>query len=131
MATHRRKHPAPAQFRQRLEQILEFHGITQADLARRVGIKPSAINQWMSGSVMPSDDNAARAAGALGEDLEYFMARIDRGTTGLGKVQGELLDKAGPDGITFLASLPGDELRRLIAALQASKATPKPGRKKS
>ena len=33
--------------------------ITAAELARRIGVSPAAISQWLAGATAPSRDNAA------------------------------------------------------------------------
>lgn len=44
-------------------------GLTQADIARKVGVRPSAISQWESGRRIPSGERALRYAATMAECL--------------------------------------------------------------
>jgi transcriptional regulator with XRE-family HTH domain len=47
-------------------------GLTQAALAKKIGISPSAVAQWELGQTVPTTDNLAKIAKALGVSLAAF-----------------------------------------------------------
>jgi ribosome-binding protein aMBF1 (putative translation factor) len=50
------------------------HGITQAELARRIGTKQSAISRFESGSENPTIDFLKKIAKALGVKLSFKIS---------------------------------------------------------
>lgn len=58
---------------EKLKQILEESGLSQAELARRAGMPRSVVNAYLKGSREPGVDAMARLAAAGG--LELRLAR--------------------------------------------------------
>lgn len=92
----KRAFPPSPKVAERLGIILEYHGVTQKELAGKVGVTPSAVSQWLSCTSALSELNAYKIAEALGEDVEFVLGRSDRGSKGLGRVTGSLLAIIGP-----------------------------------
>lgn len=78
----------------RISHYRELRGMSQTDLARRVGIHPSAISRLESGAIMPSVESLIRIALALGvglgdltgdpakpTDLRWLLRNLDRPIT--------------------------------------------------
>lgn len=124
MPTNRRKHPAPEVFRKRLAMVLDWRDLKPADLARGLKLTDAAISQWMTGSVMPGEDNQRRAAEWLDEDLEWLVGRSDRGSKGLGALVGRIADKYGVEGLETLDALTPEQARKLLDAARESVSPP-------
>lgn len=64
----------------RLRHYLGVARITQADLARAIGVKPAAVSQWLSQQrdrrSDPTHENLAKAVAALGIDLATFWGPL-------------------------------------------------------
>lgn len=84
MASKRPAVPPSQKVAERLAAILAYHGVKPAQLAREIGVTPSAISQWLSASVALTGKNALRIAHVLDEDVEFVMGRVDKGRKGLG-----------------------------------------------
>lgn len=58
------------------ERILRWRhsgtGITQAELAKRVGVSPAAVAQWETGGSKPTHENVELIAKAIGISLSLF-----------------------------------------------------------
>lgn len=52
-------------------------GLTQAELARRLGTSQPAIGRWERGEVEPSLSNLRRAVRACGLDLRLGLRKLD------------------------------------------------------
>ena len=50
-------------------QLRQAAGLTQAELARRVGVQTPQVSRWERGVARPSAHHARRLARALGIDL--------------------------------------------------------------
>jgi transcriptional regulator with XRE-family HTH domain len=112
----------------RLAALLDFHGMTKSELARRLGVTPSSVTQWIQGITALSAPNALKIAELFGEDVEFVMGRLDRGSRGLGATTwatdtmlgGELMKK-----LDLLSEEERADIRALIAAhLEAKPAPP-------
>jgi len=60
----------------RITRWREASGLTQADLARSVGISASAVSQWESGQTQPSHSNVDAIVKALGISLPKFWGAL-------------------------------------------------------
>jgi transcriptional regulator with XRE-family HTH domain len=112
--TKRRRVPPDAEIARRIRRALEYHGVSQAELARRVDVTRAAVSQILSSEVTPSDETLIAIGEALGEDWEWLGNRNLSGKTGLGALIGNLYDRLGDDRIRYLESLSTEELRGLI-----------------
>jgi transcriptional regulator with XRE-family HTH domain len=54
------------------------HDLTQAELAKLVGVKQPQIARWESGDSLPSPANLTRLAGTLGLEFVFSYAPADR-----------------------------------------------------
>lgn len=57
-----------------IRQIRESAGITQAELARRLGITQPAVARWESGRRQPRVESLQRIADALGLNLSVIFS---------------------------------------------------------
>lgn len=63
---------AQASFGSRLKSLRTKAGLTQAELAEKIGVGYKTVDQWESGRRTPSVKVAADVAAALGTDLTAF-----------------------------------------------------------
>ncbi len=52
-------------FQDRLQQVLIARDVSQAELARRLDVVPSAVNHWLSGRREPASQTLSAAAAVL------------------------------------------------------------------
>lgn len=62
---------------ERLAHHLREEGITQVELARRVGVPPSSVSEWIKGTSFPRHENLERLALAFDMDLGQFFAPVE------------------------------------------------------
>lgn len=55
-----------------LKAARDAAGLTQLQLASRAGTDPMNISRWERARVMPTTDNLAGVAAALGRDIAWF-----------------------------------------------------------
>ena len=75
-------------YAQRLKQIMDKQGVSQAQLAEQTGIGKSSISQYLSGKNIPSAQRSQVFADALGVPVEYLLdleSDIDFGGRGPSK----------------------------------------------
>lgn len=65
------------QIRVRLTEAIRQSGMTQTELARRLGIYQSAIGQYLSGRAMPALDTFANLCAVLDVDPAYILCLSD------------------------------------------------------
>lgn len=65
-----------ASFPGRLRAARENRRLSQGDLARRAGLRPSAISHFETGTRKPSFDNLRRLADALEVTTDYLLGRV-------------------------------------------------------
>lgn len=78
----RRQNPANRVFIDRLEQLMQAQGHTNATLAKLLRVHPTLPLKWRQGYSSPSMSKLVRLAEALGTDPNYllgFEARAQRG----------------------------------------------------
>jgi transcriptional regulator with XRE-family HTH domain len=68
--------PSPA-FQDRLRFAREARKLTQAELAEKSGLQPSAVSHFETGGRSPSFDNLKRLADALDVSTDYLLGRVD------------------------------------------------------
>jgi transcriptional regulator with XRE-family HTH domain len=64
-------------FPERLRQARELRKLSQADLATRAKLQPSAVSHFETGTRRPSFDNLRRLADALTVSTDYLLGRSD------------------------------------------------------
>jgi len=65
-------------FRKRLKAARELRSMSQADLAERAGLPPSAISHYETGTRRPSFTNLRRLAEAMEVTTDYLIGRTKR-----------------------------------------------------
>ena len=105
MATRRRKHPPNPKIRRRIRAVLEWHDMSQTELAEMLDLTPASVSQFLSGVTKPHDETVRQIADGLGEDFEFLMGYCDRASIGLGQTVGAILDKATPEELDFLQEI--------------------------
>jgi transcriptional regulator with XRE-family HTH domain len=65
----------PESFPERLKRVRELRGLSQAELAKKAGLQPTAISHFETGSRSPSFDNLRRLADALTVTTDFLMGR--------------------------------------------------------
>ena len=68
-------------FPEHLKSIRESKKLSQTDLAKKTGLKPSAISHFETGQRKPSFDNLVKLADALSVSMDYLFGRDARGTS--------------------------------------------------
>ena len=81
-------------FGQKMRLCRERLGLTQAQLAAKSGLEPSAVSFFETGVRLPSLENLLVVADALGESLDTLTGRAD-GHDPVGKNVQQLLDRFG------------------------------------
>ena len=69
--------PTAREWRRYVRRVLWDHKITQSELARRLGVKPPQVSDWMTGKVEPGLDTARRVLLTLNRSV----ARAIRGAS--------------------------------------------------
>jgi transcriptional regulator with XRE-family HTH domain len=64
-------------FPQRLREARELRKLSQAELATRAKLQPSAVSHFETGTRRPSFDNLKRLADALTVSTDYLLGRSD------------------------------------------------------
>lgn len=64
-------------FQIRLRQARELRELSQAALAERARLQPSAISHFETGTRQPSFDNLRRLADALAVSIDYLLGRSE------------------------------------------------------
>ncbi len=65
------------QIRARLVEAIRNSGLTQTELAKRVGVIQQSIAQYLSGRAMPSIETFANLCAALEVDPAYILCLSD------------------------------------------------------
>lgn len=68
--------PPSAVFPDRLRCAREYRGLTQAELAQRAGLQPSAVSHFETGARKPSFDNLRLLADTLDVATDYLLGRV-------------------------------------------------------
>jgi len=63
------------QIRERLKETIKNSGISQSELARKIGVHHSAIGQYLSGRSMPALDTLANLCKILDVDTNYVLCQ--------------------------------------------------------
>jgi transcriptional regulator with XRE-family HTH domain len=62
---------------ERLRHARELRQLSQADLAVRARLQPSAVSHFETGTRQPSFDNLRRLADALAVSIDYLLGRSE------------------------------------------------------
>ena len=61
------------EFREILKNFLTENQLTQTDFAKRVGVKPSQVSEWLKGKAKPSYDVLKQIAIGFEISADYFL----------------------------------------------------------
>jgi transcriptional regulator with XRE-family HTH domain len=64
-------------FTQRLKGLRKYHNITQAELAKAMGVSPQVISNWERGYTQPNKDELYNLAVNLGVGADYLLGLTD------------------------------------------------------
>ncbi|WP_455580672.1 helix-turn-helix domain-containing protein [Dysosmobacter sp.] len=56
-----------------IRQLREDAGMTQEELAKKMGVKPPAVSKWERGLAFPTMDKVGRLAKLFGCTMEHVM----------------------------------------------------------
>lgn len=65
------------EFTKILNEFLNENKLSRSDFARRVGVKPSQVSEWLYGKNKPGYDNLRAMASAFGISADYFLGITD------------------------------------------------------
>lgn len=63
-------------FATRLNNLMAEKGLRQVDISERTGINKGRISRWMNGGNIPSGENLAKLAKALGVSSDYLLSGV-------------------------------------------------------
>ncbi|HET7231082.1 MAG TPA: helix-turn-helix transcriptional regulator [Longimicrobium sp.] len=101
----RRKAVELSAFFERLRQVLDDRGMSQADLARELGVGVATVSEWFTRGRVPNGDVMLRLPAALGVSGHWLL-------TG----QGPREYDAAPQGDPYLRGA-GDAIARMVRAV--------------
>ncbi|MDE6075784.1 MAG: helix-turn-helix domain-containing protein [Clostridia bacterium] len=65
------------EFKQILKEFITENGLTVSAFARRVGVKPSQVSEWLKGKAKPGYDCLRAIATAFNISADYFLGITD------------------------------------------------------
>lgn len=88
---------------QRLNELMNYFGLKQTDIAKRTGLPKSAISMYLSGQRQPRQDKLTIIAEAynvdeawlMGFDVPMFKSEEDNNIEEIGVIIGRLLESDG------------------------------------
>lgn len=104
--------PQNQKFSDRLRITRELRKLSQAELAQKAGLQPSAISHFETGRRSPSFDNLKRLADSLGVSMDYLFGRTDE-PAGSGGIVARIARHAGQLSQSDLEAV--DQLAELLA----------------
>ena len=60
-----------------LKEFLEENALTQAEFARRIGVKPAQVSEWLKGKAKPGYDTLRAMSLAFSVPSDYFLGLND------------------------------------------------------
>lgn len=64
-----------AQIHKRLAEAIKESGLTQTEIARRLGVTQSTIAQYLAGRALPAPDTFANLCKILDADANYILCQ--------------------------------------------------------
>lgn len=61
---------------ERVKRLMEERGLSQADLAKFMGVHQGQVSNWMSGRNMPNLETLVKMADFFGVSTDYLVGRI-------------------------------------------------------
>jgi transcriptional regulator with XRE-family HTH domain len=109
------KHPVDAHVGKRIRHRRWMVGMTQQQLAERVGIKFQQIQKYETGMNRVSASRLWDVADVLGVGISFFFEGIDEARSGKSPVEGDILaDKEALDLVRTYYAIPEEQRRRLF-----------------
>ena len=65
------------EFTQILREFIRENCLTQAEFARRVGVKPGQVSEWLRGKAKPGYDTLKAISLAFSVSADYFLGITD------------------------------------------------------
>lgn len=65
------------EFNQILRDFLQENGLTQSDFARKIGVKPSQVSEWLHGKAKPGYDTLREISLSFQITADYFLGITD------------------------------------------------------
>ena len=95
-------------FGKRIVELRKQKGLSQTDLASKLGIHKNVLGRYERGEAKPSIDVAKNIADLLSVSLDYLVGAID-----------QELDKNIVEQVRSIQKLPDDERERILFTLDA------------
>lgn len=109
------KHPVDVHVGQRVRQRRWMVGMTQQQLANKVGIKFQQIQKYETGANRISASRLWDIAAALGVSVSFFFEGLDRDQFGAVADRGDIMtDKEALDLVRAYYNIPETQRRRLF-----------------
>ena len=64
-------------FSEILSEFLELKHLTKTEFAKRIGVKPSQVSEWIKGKAKPAYDILRRMSLAFNVSADYFLGLKD------------------------------------------------------
>ena len=93
------------EFSERLKKLRKNAGLTQVDVAEKLGISQPAYGSWERGIKKPTQDNLVKIAQVLNVSVDYLVGNSEEKSDNLDNI--ELLFRMNSKGLT-------DEERRVF-----------------
>ncbi len=65
------------EFKLILKEFLNENNITISGFARKIGVKPSQVSEWLNGKAKPGYDSLRAMSSAFDISADYFLGLID------------------------------------------------------
>lgn len=109
------KHPVDAHVGKRIRHRRWMVGMTQQQLAERVGIKFQQIQKYETGMNRVSASRLWDVADALGVSISFFFEGLDDAREATARTEGDILaDKEALDLVRTYYAIPEEQRRRLF-----------------
>lgn len=65
------------EFKYILKEFLDENNLSQSDFARKIGVKPCQVSEWLKGKAKPGYDLLRSMALSYGISADYFLGLTD------------------------------------------------------
>lgn len=86
------------EFSERLKKLRKDAGLTQVDVAEKLGISQPAYASWERGIKKPTQDNLVKIAQVLNVSVDYLVGNLEEKSDALDNI--ELLFRMNSKGLT-------------------------------
>lgn len=66
------------EFIQILKDFIRENGISQTEFAKKIGVKPSQVSEWLHGKAKPGYDMLKQMSRAFNVSADYFLGLTDK-----------------------------------------------------